>query len=121
MDVILSAMVQKVLEFLLPLLVVAVMSLVTAKAKELLERAKAEQPTVTALLMEAARVAVTAAEQAGAAQLINDKKRYAFDIAEAWLMARGVKLDLELIDGAIEAAVYENFPKEKDTKSVAIG
>ena len=41
--------------------------------------------------------------------MIKDKKVYAFDIAERWLELHGIKIDLDLIDAAIEAAVYEKF------------
>ena len=68
------------------------------------------------MLAEAAKVAVTAAEQAGAAKLISDKKVYAMDIAERWLAEHGVHLDFELIDAAIEAAVYEQFNTDKSVK-----
>jgi len=67
-------------------------------------------------LEEAAVFAVMAAEQAGAAELIKDKKVYAFDIAERWLELRGIKIDLDLIDAAIEAAVYEKFNAGKTSE-----
>lgn len=108
-NIILSAVLQGLLEFLLPIVAVAIISVLVSWAKLLWAKAKSWNPDTTDLLEEAAKVAVTAAEQAGAAKLIESKKEYAFDIAERWLELRGVHIDLDLIDAAIEAAVYEKF------------
>jgi hypothetical protein len=70
-------------------------------------------PNITYVLVQAAEFAVTAAEQAGASQYIKDKKAYALEIAQAWLDANKIKVDLALIDAAIESAVYNEFNKEK--------
>ena len=70
---------------------------------------KAEQPAVTDILAQSARIAVIAAEQAGAGKLSEEKKKYAIDYAEKWLKARGITLDLDLIAASIEAAVYKEF------------
>ena len=110
---ILSAVVQALLEFLLPIAAVAIISAIVSWAKLLWTKAKSWNPDATYLLEEAAKVAVTAAEQAGAAYLINDKKAYAMDIAERWLAEHGIHLDIELIDAAVEAAVYRQFNSEK--------
>jgi hypothetical protein len=108
-NVILSAVLQVLLEFLLPIVAVAIISALVSWAKLLWAKAKSWNPDTTDLLAEAAKVAVTAAEQAGAAKLISDKKVYAMDIAERWLEQHGIRLDIELIDAAIEAAVYQQF------------
>lgn len=52
-----------------------------------------------------AEVAVQAAEQAGIAELIQDKKKYAIGALQAFLDAHGVKLDAAALDAAIEDAV----------------
>ncbi len=113
---ILSAMAQSVLEFILPILAVSLTSYLLARAREIWERAKHENPSATRLLSESVRVAVMAAEQAGASGLITDKRAYAFDVAEKWLKARGVTLDIDLIYAAIEAAVYKEFNESKAEK-----
>jgi len=115
-NVILSAVLQGLLEFLLPIVAVAVIGALVSWAKLLWEKAKSWNPDATDLLEEAAKVAVTAAEQAGAAKLISDKKAYAMDIAERWLAEHGIMLDIELIDAAIEAAVYRQFNSAKSVK-----
>ena len=115
-NVILSAVLQGLLEFLLPIVAVAIISVLVSWAKLLWQKARLWNPDATDLLEEAAKVAVTAAEQAGAAKLISDKKVYAMDIAERWLELRGVHIDLDLIDAAIEAAVYEKFNAGKTSE-----
>ena len=115
-NVILSAVLQGLLEFLLPIVAVAIISVLVSWAKLLWQKARLWNPDATDLLEEAAKVAVTAAEQAGAAKLISDKKVYAMDIAERWLEQHGIMLDIELIDAAIEAAVYRQFNSDKSVK-----
>ena len=63
------------------------------------------------VLDEIVRMAVQAAEQAKVAGYIDDKKGYAIDVASLWLKSKGIKLDLGLIDAAIEAAVLDMFNK----------
>jgi precorrin isomerase len=60
-----------------------------------------------------ARTAVYAAEQAGAADLIEDKKDYAIEVAEMWLESKRLPIDIEMIEAAIEAAVYSEINKDK--------
>jgi hypothetical protein len=69
------------------------------------------------LIESIAGVAVKAAEQAKLSGFIQDKKTYAMEFVEDWLKARGVKLDLKLIDSAIEAAVLEEFNRDKSVKA----
>lgn len=106
---IMSAVLQSLLQYFLPLLVVAILGFIIAKIKLLWAQAKDWNPSITSLLEQAVKFAVTAAEQAGAAKLIEDKKSYAFEVAEKWLALRGLTVDIDLIDAAIEAAVYEQF------------
>jgi len=115
-NIVLSSVIQKLLEFLLPILAIAVIGILSSWAKLLWQKAKLWNPDATDLLEEAAKIAVTAAEQAGAAELIEDKKSYAMDIAERWLEQHGIVLDIELIDAAIEAAVYKQFNSAKSVK-----
>jgi len=57
------------------------------------------------LVMEVARMAVLAAEQAGLAGVISDKKASAMAAAQTMLADRGLNVDLSALDAAIEAAV----------------
>jgi hypothetical protein len=69
--------------------------------------------TRSALLDKAVETAVLAAEQSGTKQLAIDtgtdlalaKKKYAIDLAAKYLREHGIKVDLTLIDGMIEAQV----------------
>lgn len=106
---ILSKVIEAVLVVLLPPLIVAAVGFLCAKAKELWAKAKAWNPTITEYLEQAAEFAVIAAEQAGAADLIKNKKEYAIEVAEEWLRARNLTIDIKLIDAAIEKAVLELF------------
>lgn len=57
------------------------------------------------ILQSIAKTAVLAAEQAGLSGVIGDKKAAAMAAAQAMLADRGLQIDLESIDAAIEAAV----------------
>ena len=117
-NTVLSAVLQSLLEFLLPIVAVAIISALMSWARLLWANAKRWNEPATELLAQAVRVAVRAAEQAGAADLTKNKREYAFNVAEEWLKARGIKLDTELIYAAIEAAVWLEFnsPEAKAVK-----
>ena len=106
---ILSKVIEAILIAILPPLAVVLVSVVLAHAKKLWADLKLRYPSVTDLVEQAAVFAVQAAEQAGAAELIKDKKQYAIQIAEAWLVANHITTDIDLIDAAIEKAVVELF------------
>lgn len=110
---ILSRVLEAILVAVLPVLFASLAGFLVAKAKLLWAQAKEWNPTVTDLAERAARFAVIAAEQAGAAKLIEDKKAYALGIAELWLKERDITIDLKLLDAAIEKAVLEAFKPEK--------
>jgi len=63
-------------------------------------------------LQKVARMVVKAAEQAGMAGLVKEKKAYAVQIAQEWLSSHGMEMDISAIDAAIEAAVYEEFKRD---------
>ena len=111
---ILSKVIEAILIAILPPLVVVIVSAAVAYAKRLWNDLKFRYPSVTELIEEAAVFAVQAAEQAGAAELIKDKKQYAIQIAEAWLVANHITTDLHLIDAAIEKAVLELFNSDDE-------
>lgn len=110
---ILGAVLQAVLIAILPTLAVAAFKWLWAKASTVWAELSERYPTVTDLLRQSACIAVSAAEQAGAAGLITEKKQYAIGIAEKWLAEHGVVLDLDLIDAAIEAALYDTINQYK--------
>ena len=119
---ILSKVIEAILIAILPPRVAFLVSIGLAYAKRVWGDLKQRYPTVTELVEEAAKFAVQAAEQAGAAELIEDKKAYAIKIAEAWLEANHITTDLDLIDAAIEKAVLELFNSgEKPTGYEGVG
>lgn len=117
-NVVLSAVLQSLLEFLLPILAVAIISALMSWARLLWAKAKTWNSSATDLLEQAALVAVTAAEQAGLADLTKNKREYAFNVAQDWLKARGIKLDTDLIYAAIEAAVWKEFNSPEAARAV---
>lgn len=117
---ILSKVLEAVLSVVLPVLAVALVSAIVALAKKLWAQAKQASPEITDVLEQAAKFAVKAAEQAGAAELIEDKKQYAIEIAEKWLSVKNLNIDVDLIDAAIEKAVLESF-NDVDLLDAAIG
>ena len=66
-----------------------------------------------AILDAAAKIAVLAAEQLNLAGFVEDKKAEAIRIAQQYLAAHGVELDVQVIADAIEAAVMEQFNQQQ--------
>ena len=110
-NVVLSNVLQAVLIVLLPPVVVFVLKWLQAEAAFLWEKVRDWKPSVASLIEEAAAFAVKAAEQAHIGKLVEDRKAYEIEIAEKWLELKGITVDLDLLDAAIEKAVIENFPK----------
>jgi len=113
-----SVFVQEFLGIVVPVLASLLAGLLIAWIKKLVEEIKVKMDgRFMWMLDEAVRVAVLAAEQANLAGFVEDKKSYAIDVAEKWLAARGFKVDLGILADQIEAAVMEEFNKEKIIKS----
>lgn len=73
-----------------------------------------EDHTATYWVIEGiAEIAVKAAEQAKMAGLIAEKKDYAVAVAQQYLLEKGLAINLDVIEAAIEAAVYSEFNKAK--------
>ncbi len=106
---------------LLPVLVSALVGAAVIFAKAQLARVKQYAPDAIDQLTYVAELAVHAAEQAGIAGLIQSKKAYALEIAEGWLKAKNITIDLHLIDAAIEAAVWSEINKDKPTEPAKMG
>jgi hypothetical protein len=113
-----SLFVQGLLTLIVPTIAAAGLRWLWLQGSKAWEQFRQSQPDVCLQIEWAANMAIKAAEQAGAANLIDDKKAYALDIAERWLAAKGLKVDLDLVAGAIEAEVYKEFNGSKDIKSV---
>ena len=102
---------QGVLLILLPALATMIAGWVLAKAKIAWLNFKEAQSGWASTLESIATLAVKAAEQLNVAELIEDKKSYAVQVAQLWLNDKGLKIDLAVIEAAIEAAVFDEFNK----------
>lgn len=111
---ILSKFVEALLLALAPLLASLAAAWLLAVARKAWADFRAAEPGKSYWIEEIASIAVRAAEQAGMAGYVEDKKTYALHIAERWLAAKGLRIDLELIDAAIEAAVWEELNKDRE-------
>lgn len=109
----LNIFLQKFLEFVMPFLALALFGLLVSLARKAWVEVKEHRPDVAFALEEAARMAVMAAEQSNLAGLVKEKKAFALKIAEDYLALKGIKVDLHLIDAAVEAAVFEEINKQK--------
>ena len=110
----LSQALQSLLVALLPILVVFIIRWVKAKTDAALVELEETKPSLYYVLTTIAELAVQAAEQMKLAGFIEDKRKYAFEIAQKYLDAKGLEVDIDLIYAAIEAAVLENFPKKAE-------
>jgi hypothetical protein len=100
----LAKFVQQLLVISLPILAAFVAAFLVAKTKEALSNIDNNGLAYT--LRNAAQFAVNAAEQYLKSEAGAAKKAYALEVAQRYLLAHGVKLDLTLIADAIEAAVF---------------
>jgi len=107
----LSLFVEKVLLAFAPLLASLAVAWLLTKVRQAWMEFKSLHGGEAWILEEIALVAVKAAEQANLSGQIEDKKDYAVAVAMEWLKARGLKIDLSVIDAAIEAAVFDEFNK----------
>jgi len=100
---------------LLPLLVSLLVGQVVRVGQDLTGKLKARNAEAYGMVRFAAMAAVKAAEQANLGGLIEEKKAYAIDYVERYIeKAYGVKVDVEVISQAIEAAVYDEFNKYRN-------
>mgnify|MGYP000877111577 CR=1 FL=1 len=104
-----SVFLEKLAMYMLPPLAALLAGWIVAQTKLLLAKAKAMNPTLMEQVEWVAKMVVQAAEQAGIAGLIEDKKVWAVEQAEKMLLAQGLKVDLDVIATAIEAAVWSEI------------
>lgn len=92
----------------LPALVVALIAAVVGFARKEWALFKAAQPGLAEKVAFYTRIAVQAAEQAGLAGLVKDKKEYAINIVILWMAQIGLNgIDVELIAAEVERQVRE--------------
>ena len=113
----LQAFLQELLVLIAPILAAFVAAALTALTKKWLAELEASKPKLAAALKEAVSLAVQAAEQAGAAGLIGDKKDFAMAIAQQFLNDSGWdEINLEVLAAAIEAEVNRLYPNDGATR-----
>lgn len=108
-----SKFVEQMLLYFLPILASALLGLILMGFRLLWVKFKQAQPKLASILEFVAYKSVVAAEQAGAAGIIDGKKEYALEVAQKWLKAQGLNIDTQVIGAAIEAAVWEEFNQWK--------
>ena len=95
-------------KILLPVIAGFLVALINAWRRKLLADLEASKPQLAWFLQEGAKMAVQAAEQAGAAELIEDKKQYALNALQMYLDNHGFEdFDIETLEAAIEAEVLK--------------
>jgi N-formylglutamate amidohydrolase len=106
--------VNELLVALLPVLAASLVGLAIQGLRYLQAEIKLKQQNVYNQLDWFVRQAVYAAEQAGVAGLIENKKQFAIDFINRELEARGLgSIDEKMIADKVEAAVYEEINKSK--------
>jgi hypothetical protein len=108
-----SKFAEVVLVGLLPVLAVFVIRWVKVQIDHVLAKIEAEKPELFDQLEWVAALAVRAAEEAKFAGLVEEKRKYAFDVIKKFLEEGGYPINVDLIYAAIEAAVLKEFNREK--------
>jgi hypothetical protein len=119
-----EALINFAMNFLLlvgPVLASLLAAYLAGKARKAWAEFKAEQPDAAYWLAWAAEAAVRAAEQAGMKQAIGSKKDYAIRAAQNWLALKGIKVDLALLEAAIEGAVWKELNQYDPEKNPVAG
>lgn len=105
---ILASSLNAVLLVALPLFFAACITALLTWTRRQWEEFKSQQPNAAQELAYYARIAVEAAEQAGAGNVIDSKKKYAMKILSSWLQQVGLGgIDTALLEAEIERQVRE--------------
>ena len=102
------------LQAVLPVLAAALAGWLYSQARLAWQKFQNARPDTADAIQWAAEIAVRAAEQANLGGLIDDKKRYALQFAQRWLELKKIPIDLEALDGAIEAAVWSELNADQN-------
>jgi len=102
------------LQAVLPVLAAALAGWLYSQARLAWQKFQNARPDTADAIQWAAEIAVRAAEQANMGGLIDDKKHYALQFAQRWLKLKKIPIDLEALDGAIEAAVWSEINADQN-------
>lgn len=95
---------------ILPVLATALTAWLVQKARQIGANLTSDQQWIVDYIVQ---TVVNAAEQAGAAGLIENKKEYAMTLAVNWLDEKKIKVDIARLEGMIEASVWTEIEKDK--------
>ena len=109
-SVVIGEIMTQILRVLIPLIV----AMIIKWAVELYHKIKTEQPEWLPVLEYAAELAVLAAEQLFGDGHGAEKKKYAIETIQKILAEHDIKLNLAVIEDAIEAEVYKWLHHEDD-------
>lgn len=102
------------LQAVLPVLAAALAGWLYSQARLAWQKFQNARPDTADAIQWAAEIAVRAAEQANMGGLIDDKKHYALQFAQRWLELKKIPIDVEALDGAIEAAVWSEINADQN-------
>lgn len=102
-----SKMLQAVLEIALPMLIASAAGWMIGKCIEIFKKVRDKNPELYEILVVISKKAVEAAEQIFGGGRGQEKKEYAKMVIKKYLSAKGIILDLDVIEAYIEAAVKE--------------
>lgn len=97
----------------IPVLIPILISMAIAYWRKVSAEIQEKAPVTYQALRIVASIAVQAAEQLAMAGVIQEKKQYAIEQVKLLLEQQGIKMDIESISVAIEAAVLEEFNRHK--------
>lgn len=103
----LSKILQILLETALPILISAGAGWMIGKCIEIFKKVKDKNPELYEILNVVSRKAVEAAEQIFGGEKGEEKKKYAINVIEKYLAAKGITLDVDVIVMYIESAVKD--------------
>ena len=110
----LSAFLQKFMEIVLPVLATALAGLVIAWLTKVINEIKSKlSEDAQWIIRQAVNSAVLAAEQVHLNDVLVDKKEYAIRFAQDQLNKSGIKIDLAILANLIEAAVMNEFNRDR--------
>jgi LL-H family phage holin len=104
---IVSKILQAVLEIALPILVASGAGWMIGKCIEIFKKVRDKNPELYEIMVVISRKAVEAAEQIFGGGKGEEKKEYAKAVIKKYLAAKGIHLDLDIIEAYIESAVKE--------------
>lgn len=111
-----SSIIGECLTQLLRILLPLAIALIIKWAVELYHRVKSDHQEWEPVLEYAAETAVLAAEQIFGSGQGKEKKKYAIQVIENMLAEHGLKIDLAVIEDAIEAEVYKWLHHDTERK-----